>query len=238
MHVFFFSHIGLLVTNGTSIGKELESIWYYQLIQVSTAYSIFTPMSVYSVGPWTCFIKKLFCIWLIILVLAQTFCNFLYTHMPYIQFLNYSNPSLEESRNPTYRNMIQLTRCYQHCLARFRGASNHLQNGKQNLGGDTIHWDQRDWCCLISHPYEKRMLTTYVQGSLLLTWVEFNPNMYKSILKGGMKLLIHPQTSTVQLLKFGNEQVISSHTLLGMWKVMHAGIKWNHVSKSVYSNSN
>ena len=48
----------------------------------------------------------------------------------------------------------------------------------------------------------------------------------------GVKLLIHFQTSTVQPLKFGNGQVTSSHTLLHMWLLMHAGIKWNHVSKN------
>ena len=33
----------------------------------------------------------------------------------------------------------------------------------------------------------------------------------------GMQLLIHSQTSTFAPLKFGNVQVISSHTLLDMW---------------------
>ena len=37
-----------------------------------------------------------------------------------------------------------------------------------------------------------------------------------SIIKFMMKLLIHFQTSTVQPLEFGNGQVISSHTLLGV----------------------
>ena len=39
----------------------------------------------------------------------------------------------------------------------------------------------------------------------------------------GMKLLIHSQTSTVQPLKFGNGWAISSHILLGMWLLIHAG---------------
>ena len=42
-----------------------------------------------------------------------------------------------------------------------------------------------------------------------------------------MKLLIHSLTSTVQPLKFRNGQVISSHTLLGVWLLIHAGIKVN-----------
>ena len=40
-----------------------------------------------------------------------------------------------------------------------------------------------------------------------------------------MTLLIHSQTSTVQLLKIGNGYIISSHTLLDMWLLIHAGIK-------------
>ena len=30
------------------------------------------------------------------------------------------------------------------------------------------------------------------------------------------------------VLKFGNGLVISSHTLLGMWLLIHAGIKFEH----------
>ena len=46
-----------------------------------------------------------------------------------------------------------------------------------------------------------------------------------------MKLRIHSQTSTVQLLKFGNGYVTSSYILLGMWLLNHAGLKLSHVSK-------
>ena len=42
-----------------------------------------------------------------------------------------------------------------------------------------------------------------------------------------IKLLIHSKTSTVQPLKFGNGQVISSHTLLFRWLLIHVGIKVN-----------
>ena len=38
-----------------------------------------------------------------------------------------------------------------------------------------------------------------------------------------MELLIHFQTSTAQPLKIGNGEVITSHTLLGMWLLIHAG---------------
>ena len=44
-------------------------------------------------------------------------------------------------------------------------------------------------------------------------------------MKCGMKLLIYSQTSTVQPLKFGNGEVISSQILLGMGLLIHAEIK-------------
>ena len=47
-----------------------------------------------------------------------------------------------------------------------------------------------------------------------------------------MKLFIHSQTSTVQPLKFGNGYVIPSHTLLGMWLLINAGIKVNMIIKT------
>ena len=48
-----------------------------------------------------------------------------------------------------------------------------------------------------------------IQGPLLLTWINFNPIMecgsiITSIIKCGMKILIHSQTSTVAPLRFGN----------------------------------
>ena len=43
----------------------------------------------------------------------------------------------------------------------------------------------------------------------------------------GMKILIHSQTSTVQLLKFWNGYLISSHNLLDMWLLIDTGIKIN-----------
>ena len=48
-----------------------------------------------------------------------------------------------------------------------------------------------------------------------------------------MKWVIYLNTSTVQPLKFGIGQIISSHTLLGMWLLFHAGgLKFIHVSES------
>ena len=47
------------------------------------------------------------------------------------------------------------------------------------------------------------------------------------IMKYDMTLLIHSQTS----VKFGNGSVISSHTLLGMWLLIHAGLKIIYATK-------
>ena len=41
----------------------------------------------------------------------------------------------------------------------------------------------------------------------------------------GMNLLIHSQTSTDASLKFGNGWIISPYILLGMFLLIHAGIK-------------
>ena len=43
--------------------------------------------------------------------------------------------------------------------------------------------------------------------------------------KNWMKLFIHFQTSTVASVTFGNGKVISPHTLMCMWLLIHAGIK-------------
>ena len=43
-----------------------------------------------------------------------------------------------------------------------------------------------------------------------------------SIIKCGMKLLIHSQTSTLLPLKFRNGRIISSYSLLYMWLLIHA----------------
>ena len=46
--------------------------------------------------------------------------------------------------------------------------------------------------------------------------------------KSGMKILIHSQTSAVKLLRFWKGYVISSHTLLCLWLLIH-GITIIHV---------
>ena len=56
--------------------------------------------------------------------------------------------------------------------------------------------------------------------------------MITFIVKYGMKLLIHSQISTAQLLKFGNGEVISFHIQLDMCLFIHAGI-WLIVSGRV-----
>ena len=40
-----------------------------------------------------------------------------------------------------------------------------------------------------------------------------------------MKLLMYTQIATVEPLKFVDAQVISSHTSLGMWLLIHIGIR-------------
>ena len=62
-----------------------------------------------------------------------------------------------------------------------------------------------------------RYTSDLLLGPLLLTWINFNPGWISTpIIKCGMKLLIH---------SFWNRYVISSYTLLGMWLLIHAGIK-------------
>ena len=46
-----------------------------------------------------------------------------------------------------------------------------------------------------------------------------------------MKLHVHSHTTMAAPLKFGNGQVISSHTLLGMWLFIHLEIKVNLCGK-------
>ena len=42
-----------------------------------------------------------------------------------------------------------------------------------------------------------------------------------------MKILIHCQTSAVKLLMFGKEKVVSAHTLLDVWLLIHVRVKVN-----------
>ena len=71
-------------------------------------------------------------------------------------------------------------------------------------------------------------LQRQLPGAPLLTWIKFDPNMgmyrYISIIKFGMKSIIHSQTSRVHPLESGNGWLISTHTLLGMWLLIYAGI--------------
>ena len=77
-------------------------------------------------------------------------------------------------------------------------------------------------------------LTLGVANSILITWVKFNPSTgwnFLSIPK--LRWCIHP-------LKFGNGQIILSHTLLGIWLLIHGKIKvnpphWGPLSFSVRS---
>ena len=57
--------------------------------------------------------------------------------------------------------------------------------------------------------------------------------MITFIIKCGMKYLIHAKPSMVASLKFGNGQIISSYTLLGMYFLFMLGLELIHVSASV-----
>ena len=70
------------------------------------------------------------------------------------------------------------------------------------------------WMNAFRDPFYLHVLT------LIPAWISI-----ASILKCGMKSFTHSQTSTVALLKFGNGYIVSSHTLLCMWLLLHAGIE-------------
>ena len=74
--------------------------------------------------------------------------------------------------------------------------------------------------------------TSKLLGPLLLTWINFNHYMDKYFHplwsgRWNYLLLIHSQTSTAVLLKFGDGYVILPHALLGMWLLIHAEIEVN-----------
>ena len=62
------------------------------------------------------------------------------------------------------------------------------------------------------------------QQPCLLTCIMLTLMPATSILKYRMKLLTHSQTSRWSCFCFGMDKKISSHTLLGMWLLIHAGI--------------
>ena len=64
-----------------------------------------------------------------------------------------------------------------------------------------------------------------LMGPLLLTWFNFNSSMDK---KSHTRLSVEWDYLSIAILqryKFGNEWVISSHTLLDMWLLIHVGIQ-------------
>ena len=92
------------------------------------------------------------------------------------------------------------------------------------------HQSRRIWlvAAATNQKYDKPLVTLHIAvplqnasnlWTLLLTWIS-NYIRYKE----WVELLIHFQTSP---LKFGNWWVISSHTLLGRWLLIHARIKVN-----------
>ena len=50
-------------------------------------------------------------------------------------------------------------------------------------------------------------------------------NVYIHYKKCEIKWLMHSQTSPVAPFQFGNGEVISAHTLQGMWLLIHAAIE-------------
>ena len=71
----------------------------------------------------------------------------------------------------------------------------------------------------------KKIMNFLDLGLHLLTWTNCNPCMdmylYQVYSVGWNNF---QQISTVQLLTLENEYVFSSHNLLGMWLLIHAGI--------------
>ena len=80
------------------------------------------------------------------------------------------------------------------CFMRFKWYYNHnwVIWWFLNSGPSTVR--------LYLHSYK----TSYSQGPLLSTWINFNPSINTCQVKYGMKLLIYSRTSTVAPLKFGN----------------------------------
>ena len=68
----------------------------------------------------------------------------------------------------------------------------------------------------------------FIQANFLITQLKMNSHWWAlTIIKCGIKLFIHSQTWAVHLFQFRNGYVISSHTLLDMWLLLHAGINVN-----------
>ena len=79
------------------------------------------------------------------------------------------------------------------------------------------------------HFLVKKVAHTYSQGSLLLTWINVNTSkeyVITPLIKCQSKLLMHSQTKINR--KWINNVI---HNFLGMWLLIHAGFKLNHVSE-------
>ena len=101
-------------------------------------------------------------------------------------------------------------------------------------------------CCLISiffnycntNPFGMNVaISLYmVYGHLKhVTWdINLNPILNKlSIMKCGIKLLIHFQTALIALLKFGNGSEILTNTLVGIWELIILDLKLISFSKKI-----
>ena len=90
-------------------------------------------------------------------------------------------------------------------------------------------WVLNTWrCILLGTSSVSLYVDTGGEGLLILTWTWISNY---TIIRRGMKFLIRSQKSTVAPLMLRNGWVISPHTLLGTWLLVHDGIKV-HVNKT------
>ena len=85
-----------------------------------------------------------------------------------------------------------------------------------------LHWKLSKWQLPVQ-PVMK-ISSKWRHFRFSVTWINFKAIITHQV-TCGMKLRIHSQSSTVQPLNLGNEKVIPIHALLGMWLLIHAGIK-------------
>ena len=108
---------------------------------------------------------------------------------------------------------------YSHCLCYFPGRKIDNQVVPLSLGIGRL------WNVIISGVNPPHINAAMGPSCWCgLTLIQYG-SVITSIIKCKMKLHILSQTSTVQSLKLRNGWVIPSHTLLGMWLLIHAGIK-------------
>ena len=102
----------------------------------------------------------------------------------------------------------------------------------QTMGCLLYCWHFEEIKCIMTGSYHISIFLSGIcenivnfEAPYLFKWFNFNPSIQviASIIKCEMKLLIHLQTSTV----FGNGSVVSFHTLLSLWSLIHVVIYVN-----------